>query len=45
MKYNPESVTYCKDLLLQHGALKMIELMAEEAKNNDYRVELHRMKQ
>ena len=45
MKYNQESVTYCKDLLLQHGALRMIELMAEEAKNNDYRVELHRMKQ
>ena len=45
MKYNKETVGRCQNLLFQNGAMSMKELMAEEAKNNDYRVELRRMKQ
>jgi hypothetical protein len=45
MKYNQEAVARCQNLLIQNGAMSMKELMAEEAKNNDYRVELRRMKQ
>ena len=45
IKYNKETVARCQNLLLQNGAMSMKELMAEEAKNNDYRVELERMKQ
>ena len=45
MKYNKETVVRCQNLLFQNGAMSMKELMAEEAKNNDYRVELRRMKQ
>ena len=42
--FNQESVAYCQNLLIRHGAMSMKELMAEEAKNNDYSVELQRMK-
>ena len=45
MKYNKDTVARCQNLLLQNGAMRMKELMAEEAKNNDYRIELRRMKQ
>ena len=45
MKYNQEAVARCQNLLIQNGAMSMKELMAEEAKNNDYRIELRRMKQ
>ena len=45
MKYNEETIVLCRNLLLQHGAMSMEELMAEESKNNDYHIELRKMKQ
>ena len=45
MRYNKETVVCCQNLLLQHGAMSMEGLMAEESKNDDYRIEFQRMNQ
>ena len=38
------AITDCKKLMLQYGALTMNDLKKQESLNNDYRIELGRMK-
>jgi len=42
-KYDEDSITNCLELLRQYGAVSMQEVMLDEEKNNDYRIELLKM--
>jgi len=43
--YNANSVERCINLLRQHGGKTMEEIMIEEAKNNDYRIEIEKIRE